>query len=57
MEKDPNDEFNIVRLEAEFSFRQHHCFVFELLETDLFEYMKENNFIGFNLNRIKNIAA
>ena len=31
MEKDPLDEFNIVRLEDEFYFRDHHCFVFELL--------------------------
>jgi dual specificity tyrosine-phosphorylation-regulated kinase 2/3/4 len=57
MNKDPSDEFNIVRLIDEFYFREHHCFVFELLETDLFEYMKENDFIGFNLNRIKNIGA
>ena len=57
MEKDPEDTFNIVRLMDEFYFRDHHCFVFELLETDLFEYMKENDFAGFSLNRIKNIAA
>jgi dual specificity tyrosine-phosphorylation-regulated kinase 2/3/4 len=57
MEKDPHDEYNIVRLEDEFYFRDHHCFVFEILETDLFEYMKENDFAGFSLSRIKNIAA
>lgn len=57
MEKDPEDSYNIVRLMDEFYFRDHHCFVFELLETDLFEYMKENDFAGFSLNRIKNIAA
>jgi len=57
MEKDPEDDYNIVRLDDEFYFRDHHCFVFELLETDLFEYMKEHDFVGFSLPRIENIAA
>ena len=54
MEKDPNDEHNIVRLLDEFQFRGHHCFVFELLECgDLFEYLKATGFSGFPVATIK----
>ena len=40
MKHDPNDEHNIVRMKDEFVFRNHHCFVFELLNMDLFEHLK-----------------
>ena len=40
MQADPQDSNNIVRLTDEFYFRDHHCFVFELLEMDLFEHLK-----------------
>ena len=52
-----NDEFNIVRMIEEFYFRDHHCFVFELLYTDLFEHLKDNGFVGFSTNKIRNIAV
>lgn len=41
----------------EFYFRDHHCFVFELLHKDLFEHLKENDFIGFPTSKIKYIAV
>lgn len=44
MKADKNDDNNIVRMIDEFYFRDHHCFVFELLHTDLYEYLKENDF-------------
>lgn len=47
MKEDPDDSHHIVRMYDEFYFREHHCFVFELLHTDLFEHLKENDFIGF----------
>lgn len=53
MEKDPRDEHNIVRMLDEFYFRDHHCFVFELLQTDLFEHLKDQGFIGFNTQKIR----
>ena len=56
MENDPSDENNIVRLIDEFYFRDHHCFVFELLHTDLFEYLKDNGFIGFETGKIREYA-
>jgi dual specificity tyrosine-phosphorylation-regulated kinase 2/3/4 len=45
-----------VRLIDEFYFRDHHCFVFELLKTDLFEYLKENGFMGFETGKIRQYA-
>jgi len=42
MAEDPNDEHNIVRMIEHLRFRNHQCFVFELLNTDLFEHFKEN---------------
>ena len=56
MEKDPNDIHNIVRMKDEFNFRNHHCFVFELLYCDLFEHLKENNFVGFPTSKIREFA-
>ena len=48
MQQDPKDEYNIVRLIDEFHFRNHHCFVFELLESgDMFEHLKGTGFAGF----------
>ncbi len=57
MEKDPLDQHNIVRLIDEFQFRDHHCFVFELLESgDMFEHLKATGFSGFQVNTIKQYA-
>jgi dual specificity tyrosine-phosphorylation-regulated kinase 2/3/4 len=57
MQNDPNDEFNIVRLYDSFVFRDHHCFVFELLpKGDLFEHLKATGFTGFPLPIIKSYA-
>ena len=41
----------------EFHFREHHCFVFELLQSDLFEYLKERNFAGFDTSTIRDYAV
>lgn len=56
MEKDPNDSHNIVRMIDEFKFRDHHCFVFELLKTDLYEHLKAMDFIGIDTGRIREYA-
>lgn len=57
MEEDPEDKNNIVRLISHIRFREHQCFVFELLNTDLFEHLKENEFMGFHESQIKSYAA
>ena len=56
MDKDPLDNHSVVRMKDEFSFRQHHCFVFELLHSDLFEHLKENDFLGFPTGKIRDYA-
>ena len=48
MQEDNDDKHNIVRMERHIYFRDHQCFVFELLETDLFEHLKDNGFAGFH---------
>ena len=53
MEEDPLDQHNIVRMQGHIHFRNHQCFVFELLHTDLFEHLKDNNFEGFTENKIQ----
>ncbi|HVW99355.1 MAG TPA: protein kinase, partial [Candidatus Babeliaceae bacterium] len=56
MKNDPHDQHNVVRLMNEFYFRDHHCFVFEILKTDLFEYLKENGFIGLETGKIRDYS-
>ena len=57
MDEDPQDDNNIVRMEEHIYFREHQCFVFELLNTDLFEHLKENEFMGFPVEQIRSYAA
>lgn len=57
MGNNPNREHNIVVMEDEFSFRDHHCFVFELLHEDLFEYLKENGFVGLPTGKIRDLGV
>ena len=54
MKNDPNDEFNIVRMNHSFIFRNHYCFCFELLHKDLYDHLKETKFDGFSIEKIKN---
>ena len=56
MKNDPHDKNNVVRMINDFIFRDHHCFVFELLHIDLFEYLKDNGFIGFPTSKIRDYA-
>ena len=57
MDEDPNDEHNIVRMIEHIRFREHQCFVFELLNMDLFEHLKENEFMGFKEDQIRSYAT
>lgn len=40
-----------------FYFRNHFCITFSLLSVNLYEYIKNNNFSGFSLNRIRRFAV
>lgn len=56
MQEDPHDKHNIVRMVEQCTFRDHHCFVFELLHTDLFEHLKATGFVGFSTDKIRDYA-
>ena len=56
MQEDNDDKHNIVRMERHIYFRDHQCFVFELLNTDLFEHLKDNGFAGFHEIQIQSYA-
>jgi len=56
MQEDPQDKHNIVRMVDQSYFRDHHCFVFELLHTDLFEHLKATGFVGFSTDKIRDYA-
>ncbi|GAM25544.1 hypothetical protein SAMD00019534_087190, partial [Acytostelium subglobosum LB1] len=54
---DPNSTANIVHLNESFEFRNHLCITFELLSMNLYDFLKANNFQGFNINLIRRFAA
>ena len=56
MDEDPNDESHIVRLIENLMFRNHACFVFELLNADLYIHLKENDFQGIDEDKIRIFA-
>jgi dual specificity tyrosine-phosphorylation-regulated kinase 1 len=53
LDKDPNDEKNIVRLLHTFVYRNHQCLVFEMLSYNLYELLKNTKFKGVSLNLIR----
>lgn len=44
---------NIVRMQEYFYFRRHLCISFELLNLNLYEFLKNNNFKGVSISLIK----
>ena len=56
-EHDPRDETNSVRMLEHFSFRSHLCIVFELLSMNLYEFIKNNSFMGVSLPLIRRFAV
>ncbi|KYQ92685.1 putative protein serine/threonine kinase [Tieghemostelium lacteum] len=56
-ENDKNSTANIVHLDDHFNFRNHLVLSFELLSLNLFDFLKANNFQGFNLDLVRRFAA
>lgn len=56
LEKDDNDESNIVRLLDQFIYRNHQCLVFELLSFNLYELLKNTKFRGVSLTLIRKFS-
>jgi dual specificity tyrosine-phosphorylation-regulated kinase 2/3/4 len=54
--KDNQNRCHIVQMLDSFNFRNHYCITFELLSINLYEFIKANQFKGFNLNLIKKIS-
>jgi dual specificity tyrosine-phosphorylation-regulated kinase 1 len=46
LEKDFNDEHNIVRLLDTFVYRKHQCLVFEMLSYNLYELLKNTKYVS-----------
>ena len=47
---------NTVRMLDTFTFRNHHCLVFELLPLSLYDMLKLSNFKGFSLQLVKQVS-
>jgi len=56
LEKDIQDEHNIVRMINKFVFRNHQCLVFEMLSYNLYELLKNTRFKGVSLNLIRKFS-
>jgi dual specificity tyrosine-phosphorylation-regulated kinase 2/3/4 len=53
---DPKLRNNIIRLKGSFIFRGHTCLKFEVLNKNLYEFIKETDFAGFSLDLIRRFA-
>lgn len=54
---DPNDEHHILRLRDSFIHKNHLCLVFELLSSNLYELIKQNQFQGLSTQLVKVFTA
>ena len=54
--KDPNDQWFVVRLLETFQHHKHQCLVFEMLSNNLYELLRNTRFRGVSLNLIKKFA-
>lgn len=53
---DPNDEFHLLRMKDKFMHRGHLCLVLELLSSNLYELIQQNQFHGLALKLIRKFA-
>jgi len=55
-EHDPDDVNNIIRIKDYSIFRKHLIISFELLNINLYEFIKNNNFRGISTGLIRRFA-
>ena len=55
--KDPDNVSGVVHMHEYFYFRNHLCISFEPLSSNLYEFVKNNNFRGLSLSLIRRFAA
>ncbi|KAK7204705.1 kinase-like domain-containing protein [Myxozyma melibiosi] len=53
---DKNDEHHLLRLRDKFIHREHLCLVFELLSSNLYDLIKQNQFRGLSTNLVRVFA-
>jgi dual specificity tyrosine-phosphorylation-regulated kinase 1 len=56
LEKDPDDDQNIVHLQDTFVYRNHQCLVFEMLSYNLYDLLKNTRFKGVSLALVRKFA-
>ena len=54
---DIEGDTNIVKFYSHFKYRNHICLVFELLDINLYEYLKEKDFEGIDIKKIRSYAT
>ena len=54
--KDPTDKYGVVRIIDSFQFRKHMVLVFELLDMNLYRYMRSDSFKGLKKDFLRNIV-
>jgi dual specificity tyrosine-phosphorylation-regulated kinase 2/3/4 len=54
---DRDNSMNIVNARSSFYFRQHLCIAFELLSVNLYEFIKNNQFMGVSVGLIRRFAV
>lgn len=55
-ERDPDDKRNIVRIIDSFVFRKHLIMTFEVLQMNLYDFLKRNNFAGVSESLVRRFA-
>ncbi|KAF8057882.1 Dyrk2 [Scenedesmus sp. PABB004] len=54
---DAGDTNHVIHIQEHFTFRSHLCITFELLGSNLYEFIKANNFAGLDLTLIHRFAG
>eukprot|EP01017_Pseudomicrothorax_dubius_P016776 TRINITY_DN1898_c0_g1_i1.p1 TRINITY_DN1898_c0_g1~~TRINITY_DN1898_c0_g1_i1.p1 ORF type:complete len:404 (-),score=59.67 TRINITY_DN1898_c0_g1_i1:58-1269(-) len=55
-DNDPDDASNMIMMRESFIFRGHMCITFELLSTNLYDFLKANRFRGLSLGLVRRIG-
>ena len=55
-ENDANDGNHVIRIFDHFTFRNHICITTELLSINMYELIKDSNFEGFSMEKVRKYA-
>lgn len=55
-ERDPEDEYLCVRLLDWFDYYGHICLAFDILGLSVFDFLKENNYVGYPIEHVRHIS-